>query len=100
VWSYRLGGEYSVADNIRVRAGFKYDPTPSPHDTLAPNLPDANRVTVNVGGGYAFGAFNIDVAYQLTILNTYESTYAPLPGNYGGTAHVIGLTLGYGFDKL
>lgn len=100
VWSYRLGGEYSVDDKIKVRAGFKYDPTPSPQDTLAPNLPDANRIAVNVGGGYRLGGLQIDLAYQLTILNDYQSTYAPLPGTYGGTAHVIGLTLGYGLDAL
>lgn len=100
VWSYRLGGEYSVNDNVTVRAGFKYDPTPSPQDTLAPNLPDANRIAINAGGGYKLGALSIDLAYQLTILNAYESTYAPLPGTYGGTAHVIGITLGYGFDQL
>lgn len=100
VWSFRVGGEYAVNDRLSVRAGFKYDPTPSPQDTLAPNLPDANRVTINVGGGYAFGALIVDLAYQLTLLNSYESTYAPLPGTYGGTAHVIGVTVGYGFDVL
>lgn len=100
VWSYRLGGEYSVDDKIKVRAGFKYDPTPSPPETLAPNLPDANRVTINVGGGYKMGALTIDAAYQLTMLNDYQSTYAPLPGTYGGTAHVIGLTVGYQLDSI
>ena len=100
VWSYRFGGEYAVTDAVTARLGFKVDPSPSPEDTLAPNLPDANRVTINAGGGYAMGDFQFDLAYQLTILNPRESTYAPLPGTYGGLAHVIGLTVGFHLDKL
>ncbi|MFL5321802.1 MAG: OmpP1/FadL family transporter [Myxococcaceae bacterium] len=100
VWSVRVGGEYAIDNSIKVRAGFKWDPTPSPEDTLAPNLPDSSRITANVGGGYKFGDFSVDAAYQLTILTPHESTYAPFPGTYGGLAHVIGLTLGYHLDSI
>lgn len=94
-WNVRVGGEYLVTNALAVRAGFVYDPTPSPEDTLAPDLPDADRLKFSVGAGYAFSAFRVDAGYQLVLLQEQRSTFPPLPGTYQGTAHVIGLTLGY-----
>ncbi|HYO55942.1 OmpP1/FadL family transporter [Archangium sp.] len=94
-WNFRVGGEYKVTDALAVRAGFVYDPTPSPEETLAPDLPDADRLKISVGAGYAFSAFRVDAGYQLVLLQEKRSAFTPLPGTYGGTAHVIGLTLGY-----
>ncbi|MCY1082657.1 OmpP1/FadL family transporter [Archangium lansingense] len=94
-WNVRVGGEYKVTDALAVRAGFVYDPTPSPEDTLAPDLPDADRLKISVGAGYAFSAFRVDAGYQLVLLQEQRSTFPPLPGTYNGMAHVIGLTLGY-----
>ncbi|HEX5749865.1 MAG TPA: outer membrane protein transport protein [Archangium sp.] len=94
-WNVHVGGEYMVTDALAVRAGFVYDPTPSPAETLAPDLPDADRIRVSLGAGYAFSAFRVDAGYQFISLMENESTFPPLPGTYKGSAHVIGLTLGY-----
>jgi long-chain fatty acid transport protein len=94
-WNFHVGGEYKVTDALAVRAGFVYDPTPSPEETLAPDLPDADRLKISVGAGYAFSTFRVDAGYQLVLLQEQQSTFTPLPGTYGGAAHVIGLTLGY-----
>jgi long-chain fatty acid transport protein len=94
-WNFHVGGEYMVTDALAVRAGFVYDPTPSPANTLAPDLPDADRIRVSLGAGYAFSAFKVDAGYQFVSLMENESTFPPLPGTYKGSAHVIGLTLGY-----
>ncbi|WNG61776.1 transporter [Archangium gephyra] len=94
-WNFHVGGEYLVTNALAVRAGFVYDPTPSPAETLAPDLPDADRIRVSLGAGYAFGGFRVDAAYQFVSLLKTESTFPPLPGTYQGSAHVIGLTLGY-----
>ncbi|OJT19284.1 hypothetical protein BO221_38040 [Archangium sp. Cb G35] len=94
-WNFHVGGEYMVTNALAVRAGFVYDPTPSPAETLAPDLPDADRIRVSLGAGYAFGGFRVDAAYQFVSLLETESTFPPLPGTYQGSAHVIGLTLGY-----
>lgn len=94
-WNFHVGGEYQVTDALAVRAGFVYDPTPSPAETLAPDLPDADRIRVSLGAGYAFSAFRVDAGYQFVSLMKNESTFTPLPGTYKGMAHVIGLTLGY-----
>ncbi|MGZ3458020.1 MAG: OmpP1/FadL family transporter [Archangium sp.] len=94
-WNLHLGGEYGVTDALHVRAGLIYDPTPTPEDTLTPDLPDATRWNITVGAGYAFSSFKVDLAYQLVLLQDQRSTFPQLPGTYSGTAHVIALTLGY-----
>jgi long-chain fatty acid transport protein len=94
-WNLHLGAEYGVTSALAVRAGFVYDPTPSPEETLSPDLPDANRVRLSVGAGYSFSSFRVDAGYQLVLLTDQPSTFQPLPGTYSGSAHVVGLTLGY-----
>jgi long-chain fatty acid transport protein len=91
----RLGGEYGVTDALAVRAGFVYDPTPSPEETLAPDLPDANRLKFSLGAGYTFSSFRADLGYQFVLLQEQRSTFPALAGTYSGSAHVLGLTLGY-----
>jgi long-chain fatty acid transport protein len=94
-WNYHVGAEYGVTKDLNVRAGFVYDPSPSPSWSLTPDLPDANRTAVTVGAGYAFGALKADVGYQYVILSDKHSTAVGIPGNYSGKAHVLALTLGY-----
>lgn len=91
-----LGGEATIAEAWRVRAGVLYDPTPSPAETLAPDLPDTDRVNFALGGGYVHrSGFRVDVGYQLVVFLTKTSTYGPLPGDYGGLANIVGLSLEY-----
>ncbi len=94
-WNFHLGAEYGVTSTFAVRAGFVYDPTPSPEETLSPDLPDADRMRISVGAGYSFSSFRVDAGYQLVLLTDQRSTFQPLPGTYSGSAHVVGLTLGY-----
>ena len=94
-WNVRVGAEYGVTEMLAVRAGFVYDPTPSPEETLAPDLPDADRLKFSLGAGYTLSAFRLDAGYQLVLLQDKRSTFEPLPGTYSGMAHVLGLTLGY-----
>ncbi|WP_223641374.1 OmpP1/FadL family transporter [Corallococcus sp. EGB] len=94
-WKYSLGGEYGVTDALQVRLGFTYDPSPSPNSTLTPDLPDANRIKVSAGVGYEFKPFRADLGYQFVALANKESTAPGMPGTYSGSAHVLGLTLGF-----
>ncbi len=93
--SLHLGAEYLVTAQLAARLGFVYDPTPSPADTLTPDLPDADRYRGTVGLGYRLGDFRVDGAYQLVLLSETESTSPFFPGAYAGMAHVVGLTLGW-----
>ncbi|MCP3140019.1 OmpP1/FadL family transporter [Pyxidicoccus xibeiensis] len=94
-WNFHLGAEYGVTDALSVRAGFVADPTPSPRETLTPDLPDSDRIAVTGGVGYAFGALRADAAYQFVSLSDKQSDAPGATGTYGGQAHVFGLTLGY-----
>ena len=98
-FNYHLGGEYGINDNFKVRLGVMYDPSPSPPSTLAPDVPDANRVNIAAGVGYKHNSgFYGDLGYQHIFLLSHTSSYAPLPGSYSGSVEVIGITLGFKFN--
>ena len=94
--SFHFGGELAVNDELQVRLGVVYDPTPSPAETLTPDLADATRVKITAGAGYRFMTnFRADLGYQLVLLSDTPSTAPGFAATYGGSAQVIGLTLGY-----
>jgi long-chain fatty acid transport protein len=89
-WNLHVGGELAITPNWLVRLGFMYDPTPSPEDTLAPDLPDSNRINLAGGVGFRWEGFAADVAYHYVFLFDKESTFPPLPGTMSGGVHVVG----------
>ena len=104
----RGGFQYMVNENFALRAGFLYDKTPQPVETVDPILPDANRWAVTGGFGYKSGNFVIDVAYQYEPFNdrTVENRGVVLHpvtganlgrGTYSTTAHLIGISIGFVF---
>lgn len=97
-WLVRTGGEYSLTEQWRLRAGVMYDSTPSPADTITPELPDTNRINLGLGAGYRWYNFNFDLGYQLVILMSNDSTSPTIPigpGTYSGTANILAFTVGY-----
>jgi long-chain fatty acid transport protein len=104
----RGGFQYMVNENFALRAGFLYDKTPQPVETMDPLLPDANRWAVTGGFGYKSGNFVIDVAYQYEPFADRESENRGLVlhpvsganlglGTYSTTAHLIGVSIGFIF---
>jgi long-chain fatty acid transport protein len=104
----RGGLQYMVSENFALRAGFLYDKTPQPVETMDPLLPDANRWAVTGGFGYKSGSFVIDVAYQYEPFAERESENRGLVlhpstgenlglGTYSTTAHLIGVSIGFIF---
>ncbi|HEX4517417.1 MAG TPA: outer membrane protein transport protein [Polyangiaceae bacterium] len=91
-----LGTEYAFNDTWRIRGGMMYDPSPSPKNTLTPDLPDSDRVNIAVGGSWhhASGVY-VDVAYEGVILLGATSTAPELPGTYSGYANILALAVGY-----
>lgn len=98
--AFRIGAEYKVlGDNLPVRAGFIFDQSPVPDDTLGPELPDGNRYEFTVGVGYTLWGFSLDLAYQYLFTDKVKaSETSPLPGTYQADAHLAGLSLGYTLD--
>jgi long-chain fatty acid transport protein len=90
-----LGGEYAVTDTMDVRLGLAYDPSPSPEETLTPDLPDADRYKISAGVGYDFQPVRVDLGYQFAFLGDTKSTAPGIRGTYHGIGHGITLTVGY-----
>lgn len=64
-WQFRLGAHYEVTDALSLRAGYVYDKTPQPVDSVSPLLPDNTRNDFTFGFGYNFGALQLDFGYML-----------------------------------
>lgn len=106
---FRGGLQYMVNANFSLRAGFLYDQTPQPVETMDPILPDADRWAITAGFGYQAGKLKIDVAYQfekfLERTSPNRDIYLDYPvpgvnlgeGTYATTAHLIGLSIGFAF---
>jgi long-chain fatty acid transport protein len=110
VCALRVGAEYRVTDPLALRAGFVYDPTPVPANTMSPDLPDADRLNYMVGVGYKIGPWTIDTAFMYidkkdrTVNNQsvppISSTGTPgsgFNGTWTGDAWLAGLDVGYKF---
>jgi long-chain fatty acid transport protein len=90
------GAEGVISESWRVRGGVLFDPTPSPSSTLAPDVPDADRLSLAVGGGYVHpSGLRVDLAYQFLLAFKKTSTLPQFPGDYSGIVNIVGLSLGY-----
>ncbi len=103
VVALRLGAEYRVTDPLALRAGFVYDPTPVPAETMGPELPDATRLNYMVGAGYKVGPWTIDGAFMYidkfdrTVNNQNIATLKGFNGTWTGDAWLVGMDVGYKF---
>jgi long-chain fatty acid transport protein len=98
--NYHVGVEGTLSKSWKLRGGVLYDPSPSPASTLGPDLPDADRLNLAVGGTYQHeSGFRVDAGYQLVTLFKHESTFAPFPGEYGGLVNILGLSVGYSIPE-
>ncbi len=94
--SFHLGAEYDITHSVSARLGFVYDPTPSPAQTLTPDLPDANRVKICAGVSWKHDSgFSVDFGYQFVALLAQNSLAPGFNGTYAGSAQVIGLNVGF-----
>lgn len=93
-----VGAEYKWPQyKTALRAGYMYDPTPIPAESLTVQLPDANRHDLTLGGSVGFG--NVDVHLGLLWVlprsrSTSDEMYRPIhKGEYEIQAFVASLTL-------
>lgn len=95
--NYHLGAEYQATPELALRAGYMYDPTPSPMDTLIPDVPDSTRMNFGLGLGYRVSAFTVDLGYQFIKFTGASTSFPPnpLPGRYDGVVNAFSLSVGY-----
>ncbi|HNF86824.1 MAG TPA: outer membrane protein transport protein [bacterium] len=98
-WQIRLGAEYDVNERLQVRAGYIFDKTPAPTETVNPLLPDANRNDFSIGVGYKINDnWHVDAAYMAVIFSE-RSTKGKNVDNFDGVynSHVNLFSLGFGY---
>jgi long-chain fatty acid transport protein len=107
-WTLRIGGQYKLSDQLKLRAGYLYDKNPVKEEYFETRIPDSDRQGVSVGAGYTVGNITIDAAYMYLYFNhrTINNSLADdativtptaLNGNYKSQAHLAGITVGYKF---
>jgi long-chain fatty acid transport protein len=97
VGAIRFGIEYVATEGYSLRAGYVFDKSPAPEDTLHPRLPDSDQHSIGLGFGYKGKKFNIDIAYIAVISEDINVDNAILSGEYKTLAHLIGYSIEYTF---
>ncbi len=96
---FSFGGNYIFKrdgqNNMRVRAGIFYQPSPIPKKVLDPFTPDTTRHGFSLGVGIKRDDWLIDVSYLTETFPERASTLPELAGVYDGAAQVIATSLGY-----
>jgi long-chain fatty acid transport protein len=97
VEQYRFGVEYRANSTWAFRAGYLYDKTPQPVESMSPLLGDGDRNGISVGFGFSHGNMTTDFGYLYLPFDERSTGGQSLDG-YEGTyenslAHLIGATL-------
>ncbi len=97
VFSYRLGAKLQATDALELYAGYYFDESPIPDETLDPILPCADRHSVQIGAGYTVGNFKIEAAYQALFFEDRgtDSNILGVNGDYESFSHLFGMQLSY-----
>jgi len=104
-WAIRFGANYELSPGMKLRAGYIYDLTPVPDDTFDPQVPDADRHIITLGGELKIDRFTLGLAYNYIIAESRTKTNVlslngvPYPaaaqarGRYDSSTHSLGLSL-------
>jgi long-chain fatty acid transport protein len=95
----RFGGEYTMGD-LQLRAGYYFDRTPVPDETLEPLLPDSDRNGFNIGAGYYLTKnIHADISYMFLKGSQRKATntLSNINGTYNTYVNLLGINFGYNF---
>jgi long-chain fatty acid transport protein len=98
----RFGAHYELTEQFSVRAGYIYDKTPQPIESVSPLLPDDTRNDYTIGLGYKNGNFRVDGGYMFVDIgerSTVEDGVGKndngFNGTYNSNANLYFLSVGY-----
>jgi long-chain fatty acid transport protein len=99
-YALRLGGQYTLNEKFRVRAGINYEKTPIKNGYVTPEVPDADRLNFTGGIGYKpIDRLAIDASFSY--INFMKRTDTNIETNLSGTYKtrilVPGISLTYNF---
>lgn len=106
--TFLLAADYAAADDVDLRAGFRFNTAAEKDASVSPFLPEAERNYYSLGVGYDLGrGAHIDLGYQAVVQSdrrgrvrsrTREQTAEEVNvGVFSSDAHVFSLTFAYGF---
>lgn len=97
VGQYRFGVEYRANSTWAFRAGYLFDETPQPVESMSPLLGDGDRNGFSVGVGFTHGSMTTDIGYLYLPFDERSTGGESLDGYEGAyensLAHLIGATL-------
>jgi long-chain fatty acid transport protein len=95
---YRFGLEYVLCSKMSLRAGYYYDPSPSPAETLNILLPEITYNAITAGFGYKTNKINIDFCLEYLMGKKQESPITgKMPGTHGMNILVPNIGITYHF---
>ncbi len=102
--AYRIGLDYELNQDLTLMAGFAYDETPVPDETLGFELPDSNAWLYSFGAKYKLSEeMEIGMAYLYDYKESRSVTQNPPPPHTGidgeftdAAAHLV--TVGFSYD--
>lgn len=107
VFAYRFGVNYRWNKAAKFRAGYIFDESPVPDETMDPSIPDADRHIFCLGGDYRIKDFTIGLAYNYVLgekrdkNNNIGSDVVPgdnrANGEYQQTSHSLAISISYIF---
>ncbi len=99
-WRGALGFEHLIGDDWEARAGYGYDHSPAPTETLSPFIHDADRHTFGAGGSWKYERLRLDFNLRYVLFRT-SSTLGISRYDYNGSYKTgglqVGASLGYRF---
>jgi long-chain fatty acid transport protein len=95
VFSYRLGAEYKLTQNWKLRGGYCYDNSPIPSSGYrSAELPGTDYNEFSLGCGYETRTWGVDFAYSYLLFNRGEDQ---LGATFKSDIHVMMLSWKYSF---
>jgi long-chain fatty acid transport protein len=96
--NFRLGAELKLRPDMTARAGYYFDQSPVPVESIDPIIPDSNRHGLSLGLSLVHGQMTLEV-YNLFVLfqkaQTKGQSHFNYNGNYSKFADIIGIAMNY-----
>ncbi len=108
-FAFRIGAQYKLSDQWKLRAGYVYDQNPVPSNRFETRVPDSDRHGITVGTGYTCSNITVDASYMYLLFNKRtindsiggqpdgSAPVTSLNGTYKTMAHLAAVTIGYKF---
>ena len=105
--AHKLGIEYSLKKNIKLRGGYTLNQNATPEKTFRPSLADADQHHIGLGAGFEFKKFTVDIAgfagisKKRTVNNNVDNneliSSSSIDGEYETTSTGFFTNIGYKF---